>query len=90
MFSLCERSNAFIVNAFCLSKIHFNKSGPLKLIKTMLKSFGVLLGLSSIWNYIQRVICVLVPLYLLRPFPLLELIHQESIIKTLILCNVTI
>ena len=49
MFLLCETSNAFI-GAFCYSKIHFHPSGPFKLIKTMLKSYHVLLGLSPVWN----------------------------------------
>ena len=49
MFLLCETSNAFI-GAFCYSKIHFHSSGPLKSIKTMLKSLHVLLGLSPVWN----------------------------------------
>ena len=49
MFSFCETSNAFI-DAFCYSKIHFHQSGPFKLIKTMLKSLHVLLGLSPVWN----------------------------------------
>ena len=48
-FSLCETSSAFI-DAFCYCKIHFHQSGPLKLIKTMLKSLHVLLGLSPVWN----------------------------------------
>ena len=38
IFSLCETSKEFI-HAFCLSEIHFHQSGPLRLIKTMLKSF---------------------------------------------------
>ena len=38
------------IHAFCLSKIHFHQSGPIKLIKTMLKSFHVFLGLSPVWN----------------------------------------
>ena len=49
MFSSSETSNAFI-DAFCYSKIHFYHSGPLKLIKTMLKSLHVLLGLFPVWN----------------------------------------
>ena len=44
-----KTSNAFIC-AFCYSKIHFHRAGPFKLIKTMLKSLHVLLGLSSVWN----------------------------------------
>ena len=48
-FLLCETSNAFI-GAFCYSKIHLHLSGPFKLIKTMLKSLHVLLGLSPVWN----------------------------------------
>ena len=47
MFSLCETSNA-LIEAFCYSKIHFNQSGPFKLIKTMLKNLHVLLGLSPV------------------------------------------
>ena len=46
---LCETSNAFI-HALCLVKMIFHQRGLLKLIKTMLKSIHVLLGLSSIWN----------------------------------------
>ena len=36
----------------CLSKIHFRQSGPLKLIKTMLKFCRLYLGLyvSMVWN----------------------------------------
>ena len=49
IFSLYETSNAFI-HAFCHSKVHFQQSEPLKLIKIMLKSFHVLLGLSPVWN----------------------------------------
>ena len=49
IFSLCETSNAFI-DAFCYFKIHFHQSGPFELIKTMLKSLHVLLGLSPVWN----------------------------------------
>ena len=48
IFSLCETSNAFI-HAFCHTKIHFQHSGH-KLMKTMLKSFHVLLGLSPVWK----------------------------------------
>ena len=46
IISLCETFNEFI-HAFCLSKIHSNQSGPLKLIKTMLKSFFMFVRLSS-------------------------------------------
>ena len=46
MFSLCETSNAFI-DAFCYSKIHSHQPGPLKSIKTMLKSLHILLGFIS-------------------------------------------
>ena len=49
MFLLCETSNAFI-GAFRYSKIHFHESGLFKLIKTMLKSLHVLLGLPPVWN----------------------------------------
>ena len=49
MFLLCETSNAFI-GSFYYSKIHFHPSGPLKSIKTMLKSLYVFLGLSPVWN----------------------------------------
>ena len=49
MLSLCETINAFI-GAFCYSKSHFHHEGPFKLIKTMLKSSHVLLGLSPVWN----------------------------------------
>ena len=49
MFSLCETFKVFI-NAFCCSKTHFHQSGPFKLIKTMLKSKHLLLGLSPVWN----------------------------------------
>ena len=54
MFLLCETSNAFI-GAFCYSKIHFHQPGPFKLIKTMLKSLHVLLGLSPVWNCYPKV-----------------------------------
>ena len=37
MLSLCKTTNVFI-EAFCNSKIHFHQLGPLKLIKTMLRS----------------------------------------------------
>ena len=53
MFLLCETSNAFI-GAFCYSKIHFHPLGPFILIKTMLKSLHVLLGLSPVWNYYPK------------------------------------
>ena len=49
LLSLCETIDVFI-DAFCYSKIHFHHLGPFKLIKTMLKSFHVLLGLSAVWN----------------------------------------
>ena len=49
IFSFCKPSNEFI-HAFCLSKIHLNQSGLLKLIQITLKSTGVLLGLSPVWN----------------------------------------
>ena len=49
MFSGCETSNAFI-DAFC----YFHQSGPLKLIKTMLKSLHVLVGLSLVWNHYPK------------------------------------
>ena len=49
MFLLCETSNAFIGD-FCYSKINFHPSEPFKLIKTMLQSLHVLLGLSPVWN----------------------------------------
>ena len=62
MLSLCETINVFIdalfiylfiylfIFAFCYPKIHFHQLGPFKLIKTMLKSLHVLLGLSPVWN----------------------------------------
>ena len=53
IFSLCKTSNPFI-HAFCHSKINFHQHGPLKLIKTILKSFHVLLGLSPVWNSYQK------------------------------------
>ena len=59
MVLLCEASNAFIhafIHAFCHSKIHFHQCGPLKLIKTMLKSFRVLLGLSPVWNCYPKLV----------------------------------
>ena len=49
MILLCKTSNA-LIGAFCYSKIHFHPSGPFKSIKSMLKSFDVLLGLSPVWN----------------------------------------
>ena len=49
MLSLCETINVFI-DAFCYSKIHSHQLGQLKLIKTILKSLHVLLGLSQVWN----------------------------------------
>ena len=49
MLSLCEKINVFI-DAFCYSKIHFHQLGPFKLIKTMLISSHVLLGLSPVRN----------------------------------------
>ena len=49
IFSLCETSIAFI-HALCHSKLHFHQHRPLELIKTMLKSLHVLLGLFPVWN----------------------------------------
>ena len=49
MLSVCETTHVFI-DAFCYSKIHFHQLGPFKLIKTMVKSLHVLLGLSPVWN----------------------------------------
>ena len=49
MLSLCETINVFI-DAFYYSKIYLHQSGPFKLIKTMLKSLHVLLGLSPVCN----------------------------------------
>ena len=54
MLSLCETINVFI-DAFCYSKIQFHQLGPFELIKTLLKSLHVLLGLSPVWKSIQRV-----------------------------------
>ena len=53
MFLLCETFNAFI-GPFCYSKINFHLPGPFKLIKTMLKSLHVLLGLSPVWNFYPK------------------------------------
>ena len=39
-----------LVGVICLSKIDFHQSGLLKLIKTMLKSIHVLLGLTPVWS----------------------------------------
>ena len=47
MLLLCETTNVFI-DAFCNSKIHFHQSGPLKLIKTMLKSICFVRFISSV------------------------------------------
>ena len=33
-----------------MQKSHFHQLGPFRLIKTMLKSLHVLLGLSTVWN----------------------------------------
>ena len=55
MVWLCETPSAFI-GAFCYTKNHFHPSGPFKLIKTMLKSLYVLLGLSPLWNCYPRVV----------------------------------
>ena len=41
-----KRINVF----FCHSKFHFHQSCPLKLIKTMLKSFPLLFDLPPLWN----------------------------------------
>ena len=49
ILSLCETVNVLIV-AFGYAKSHFQELGPFKLIKTMLKSLHVLLGLSPVWN----------------------------------------
>ena len=49
LLSLCETTNVFI-DAYCYSKSHLRQLGPLKLIKTMLKSLHVLQGLSPEWN----------------------------------------
>ena len=46
---LYETSNDFIYD-FRFFRIHFHQSGPLKVIKTMLKSVRVLLGLSPVLN----------------------------------------
>ena len=49
VFPLCETSNYNVVySRFCLSKIHFHQSVSLKLIKTMLTSVRVVLGLSPV------------------------------------------
>ena len=53
MLSLCETINVFI-DAFGYYKIHFHLLGPFKLIKAMLKSLTVLLGLSPVWNPYQK------------------------------------
>ena len=45
VLSLSETINVFI-DVFCYSKIHFHWLEPFKLIKKMLKSLHVLLGLS--------------------------------------------
>ena len=37
------------IHLFMLFGIHFHQSGPSKLIKTILKTFDVLLGLSLVW-----------------------------------------
>ena len=54
MLLLCEATSAFILSyilmCFCYSKIHLRQLGQLELIKTMLKSSHVLLGLSQVWN----------------------------------------
>ena len=55
MLPLFETINMFI-DAFCYSKIHCYQLGPFKLIKTMLKSSHVLLGLAPVWNRHQRVV----------------------------------
>ena len=63
MFLLCETSSAFI-DAFCYSKIHFNQSGPFKLIKdlnsTEPKRGSVFIGLmipdGAIWSRHQRAV----------------------------------
>ena len=39
IFSLSMASSEFFLHAFWLSKVHFHQSGPLKLVKTMLKYF---------------------------------------------------
>ena len=41
---------------FFYSKIHLHQLGPFKLIKTVLKSLHVLLGLATLWNRYQRVV----------------------------------
>ena len=50
---LQSKKTAFI-DAFVYSKIHFHQSGPFKLIKTMLKSLHVLLGLSPVRNHYPK------------------------------------
>ena len=55
MLSLCETTNVFI-DVFCNSKIHFHQLGPLKLIKTMLKSFNVCKVYLQCGTVIQRVV----------------------------------
>ena len=44
IISLCETSNE-LIHGFCLSKVHFRHSGPLKLINLF-----ALLYLSPVWN----------------------------------------
>ena len=46
MLSLCERTNVF--------NDDFLQLGPLKLIKTMLKSLNVLHIFSPVWNHYQK------------------------------------
>ena len=53
IFSLFETTKEFI-HALGIFKIHLHKSGPLKLTKTMLKSFCVVLNSFPIWNRYPR------------------------------------
>ena len=46
---LCETIDV-LIDACCYSKINFHQLGPFKLIKIVLKSSHVLLGLSPEWN----------------------------------------
>ena len=48
IISLCDTSIAFI-HALCHSKMHLHQRGPLELIKTMLKSYHILLSLFPVW-----------------------------------------
>ena len=83
MVSLCETINVFI-DSFCYYKIHFHQLGPFKLIKTMLNSLHVLLGLSPVCRgFIKRREAGILPFYS-GMFPLLLLINLYRVYRQIL------